>query len=176
MDLKVTVNLEMVVVTTSNNDCVEIHTNAPMSQPLVVEKPESTCHCHQCNDKPVSVVYDEDKNPIGIRIKTLDEDFSLSLKNLGGHDKQYEWKEMMELLKEKGLTTFNYKQAHIIAAYKDEVDKLLEEVDGEPMNDHCFWSVSEYNSYYAWFYDGAYGLVVDDGKYGSYSVRPLLAH
>ena len=150
MELKVIVKNEMVVVSTSNNDCVEIHTNAPVSQPLVVEKPEPTCHCHQCNDKPVSVVYDEDKNPIGIRIKTLDEDFSLSLKNLGGHDKQYEWKEMMELLKEKGLTTFNYKQAHIIAAYKDEVDKLLEEVSGEPINDHCFWSVSEYYSDYAW--------------------------
>lgn len=176
MDLKVTVNPEMVVVTTSNNDRVEIHTNAPMSQPLVVEKPEPTCHCHQCNDKPVSVVYDEDKNPIGIRIKTLDEDFSLSLKNLGGHDKQYEWKEMMELLKEKGLTTFNYKQAHIIAAYKDEVDKLLEEVDGEPMNDHCFWSVSECYSNYAWCYYGNYGNVVIDIKYSSYSVRPLLAH
>lgn len=176
MDLKVTVNPEMVVVTTSNNDRVEIHTNAPMSQPLVVEKPEPTCHCHQCNDKPVSVVYDEDKNPIGIRIKTLDEDFSLSLKNLGVHDKQYEWKEMMELLKEKGLTTFNYKQAHIIAAYKDEVDKLLEEVDGEPMNDHCFWSVSEYNSDIAWFYYGYNGNVNGDYKHNSSSVRPLLAH
>jgi len=176
MDLKVTVNPEMVVVTTSNNDRVEIHTNAPMSQPLVVEKPEPTCHCHQCNDKPVSVVYDEDKNPIGIRIKTLDEDFSLSLKNLGGHDKQYEWKEMMELLKEKGLTTFNYKQAHIIAAYKDEVDKLLEEVSGEPMNDHCFWSVSECYSNFAWCYYGIYGDVGKYSKNNSFSVRPLLAH
>lgn len=176
MDLKVTVNPEMVVVTTSNNDRVEIHTNAPMSQPLVVEKPEPTCQCHQCNDKPVSVVYDEDKNPIGIRINTLDEDFSLSLKNLGGHDKQYEWKEMMELLKEKGLTTFNKKQALIVAAYKDEVDKLLEEVDGEPMNDHCFWSVSEYRSYTAWCYVGYYGGVYGSGKNYSYSVRPLLAH
>ena len=176
MELKVIVNPEMVVVSTSNNDRVEIHTNAPMNQPLVVEKPEPTCHCHQCNDKPVSVVYDEDKNPIGIRIKTLDEDFSLSLKNLGGHDKQYEWKEMMELLKEKGLTTFNYKQAHIIAAYKDEVDKLLEEVNGEPMNDHCFWSVSEYYSINAWYYGGNYGTVYADIKDYSYSVRPLLAH
>ena len=166
----------MVVVTTSNNDRVEIHTSTPMSQPLVVEKPEPTCHCHQCNEKPVSVVYDEDKNPIGIRIKTLDEDFSLSLKNLGGHDKQYEWKEMMELLKEKGLTTFNYKQAHIIAAYKDEVDKLLEEVDGEPMNDHCFWSVSECHSGGAWYYYGNSGIVLNYSKYNSFSVRPLLAH
>lgn len=166
----------MVIVSTSNNDCVEIHTNAPMSQPLVVEKPEPTCHCHQCNDKPVSVVYDEDKNPIGIRIKTLDEDFSLSLKNLGGHDKQYKWKEMMKLLKEKGLTTFNYKQAHIIAAYKDEIDKLLEEVGGEPMNDHCFWSVSEYYSGTAWCYSGYSGTVTDYDKDNSFSVRPLLAH
>src|SRR5574344_1972653 len=164
MDRKVTVNPEMVVVTTSNNDRVEIHTSTPMSQPLVVEKPEPTCHCNQCTDKPVSIVYDEDKNPIGIRIKTLDEDFSLSLKNLGGHDKQYEWKKMMELLKEKGLTTFNYKQAHIIAAYKDEVDKLLEEVDGEPMNDHRFWSVSECYSCYAWYYHGDYGFVNDYSK------------
>ena len=166
----------MDVVTTINNDRVEIHTSTPMSQPLVVEKPEPTCHCHQCNEKPVSVVYDEDKNPIGIRIKTLDEDFSLSLKNLGGHDKQYEWKEMMELLKEKGLTTFNYKQAHIIAAYKDEVDKLLEEVDGEPMNDHCFWSVSECHSGGAWYYYGNSGIVLNYSKYNSFSVRPLLAH
>src|SRR5574344_1683663 len=170
MDMKVTVNPEMVVVTTSNNDRVEIHTSTPMSQPLVVEKPEPTCHCHQCNEKPVSVVYDDDENPIGIRIKILDEDFSLSLKNLGGHNKQYPWKEMMELLKEKGLTTFNYKQVHIIAAYKDEVDKLLEEVDGEPMNDHCFWSVSEYDSYYAWYYYGYYGAVLSNTKISSFSV------
>ena len=164
----------MVVVTTSNNDRVEIHTNTPMSQPLVVEKPEPTCHCHQCNEKPVSVVYDEDKNPIGIRIKVLDEDFSISLKNLGGHDKQYEWKEMMELLKEKGLTTFNHKQAHIIAAYKDEVDKLLEEVDGEPINDHCFLSVSECDSNRAWCYYGNSGYVYYGFKNFAFSVRPLL--
>ena len=176
MDLKVTVNPEMVVVTTNNNDRVEIHTSTPLSQPLVVEKTESTCHCNKCNDKPVSVVYDEDKNPIGIRIKTLDEDFNLSLKNLGGNDKQYEWKEMMEILKEKGITTFNYKQAHIIAAYKEEIDKLLEEVGGEPMNDHCFWSVSEFNGYIAWCYYGLNGGVLYFDKYSSCSVRPLLAH
>jgi hypothetical protein len=83
---------------------------------------------------------------------------------------------MMELLKEKGLTTFNYKQAHIIAAYKDEVDKLLEEVDGEPMNDNCFWSVSEHYSGCAWFYGGYGGSVIYDLKYIAYSVRPLLAY
>ena len=83
---------------------------------------------------------------------------------------------MMELLKEKGLTTFNYKQAHIIAAYKDEVDKLLEEVDGEPTNDHCFWSVSEVTSGTAWYYYGSYGYAGYGSKYGAYSVRPLLAH
>jgi aldehyde:ferredoxin oxidoreductase len=83
---------------------------------------------------------------------------------------------MMELLKEKGLTTFNYKQAHIIAAYKDEVDKLLEEVDGEPMNDHCFWSVSECTGCPAWCYIGYSGSVSYNSKNLAFSVRPLLAH
>ena len=37
------------------------------------------------------------------------------------------------------------------------------------------WSVAEYNAYYAWLYTGGSGSVISNGKYYSYSGRPVLA-
>lgn len=140
------------------------------------EEESRECHCHHDgNIKPVYVVTDDEDKPIGVRVRTLDEDFTLSLHDLGEEGKEYEWQKAMDELKEKGLTTFNKKQALIIAAYKDEIDAALEEAGGEPMKDKCYWSVAEYSSYYAWFFYGYFGTVVSTVKYYSFSVRPLLA-
>ena len=141
------------------------------------EEESHECHCHHDgNIKPVYVVTDDEDKPIGVRVRTFDEDFTLALHDLGEEGKEYKWQDAMDALKEQGLTTFNKKQALIIAAYKDEIDAALEEAGGEPMKGKWFWSVSEFNSNAAWTYDDSYGNVRSTYNRYSYSVRPLLAH
>lgn len=141
------------------------------------EEESHECHCHHDgNIKPVYVVTDDEDKPIGVRVRTFDEDFTLALHDLGEEGKEYKWQDAMDTLKEQGLTTFNKKQALIIAAYKDEIDAALEEAGGEPMKGKWFWSVSESSSGNAWCYGGDDGDVNDNYKNASYSVRPLLTH
>jgi hypothetical protein len=146
-------------------------------RPQHKEEESHECHCHHDgNIKPVYVVTDDEDKPIGVRVRTFDEDFTLALHDLGEEGKEYKWQDAMDTLKEQGLTTFNKKQALIIAAYKDEIDAALKEAGGEPLKGKWFWSVSESSSGHAWAYYGNYGNVNAGAKPLSYSVRPLLAH
>ena len=56
------------------------------------------------------------------------------------------------------------------------VRSALSKIGGTALsNGDYIWSVSEYYSYGAWYYYGNYGGVSNNGKYISFSVRPLLA-
>lgn len=107
-----------------------------------------------------------------IRMKTLDEDFLLDPKHID-NGKGYEFREAMKRLKELGLTTFNKKQALVMASYHDEINKAIEVLDGDKLN--WEWSVSEYGAYYAWCYNGDSGTVDVSYKYYTSQVRPVLA-
>lgn len=56
------------------------------------------------------------------------------------------------------------------------VRSALSKIGGTALaNSDYIWSVSEYRSNHAWFYNGSYGSVSYNYKYYSCSVRPLLA-
>ena len=75
---------------------------------------------------PVTIHYDEQGNPYGIRICTLDEDFILAL-----HD-EFNGKEVT-FAKTKNLSLPNEKMFRLIGAYRKEVKQLLIEAGGDPL-------------------------------------------
>lgn len=80
--------------------------------------------------KPVSIHYDEDGNPDGILIQTLDEAFILALHDEGEMD--YE--------KAKAFELPTAKQAHIYGAYLDEINEALDEAGGDRLEEDWYWT------------------------------------
>lgn len=109
-----------------------------------------------------------------VRIKIFDEDFMLCTKNLVGEDgkKEFKWQEAVDETEKRGWTMPNKKQWDLVDAYREQIDKLIEEADGDSLND-WFWSVARYGSDSAWFYYGNNGNLSSDNLYYAFSVRPL---
>ena len=109
-----------------------------------------------------------------VRIKIFDEDFMLCTKNLVGEDgkKEFQWQEAVDETEKRGWTMPNKKQWDLVDAYRDQIDKLIEEADGDSLDD-WFWSVARSNSLYAWLYYGYYGHLRNGNLYNACSVRPL---
>ena len=109
-----------------------------------------------------------------VRIKIFDEDFMLCTKNLVGEDgkKEFQWQEAVDETEKRGWTMPNKKQWDLVDAYRDQIDKLIEEAGGDSLND-LFWSVARYRSDSAWLSLGNLGKL--DGHYLSngFTVRPL---
>ena len=117
--------------------------------------------------KPVSIHYDEDGNPDGILIQTLDEAFILALHDEGEMD--YE--------KAKAYELPTAKQAHIYGAYLDEINEALDEAGGDRLQEDWYWTKTPsayYVGYQLLFY-GTSGLLNNDNRYYSLRVRVSLA-
>lgn len=117
----------------------------------------------------LSIAHDEDDMYYGVRIIGLGENFVVAL-----HDakdgKQVTWEEACKM---KAPTR---KQAALMFAVWDELNAMLQEAGGDRLDDGCWrWTSTEYSGDFAWFYSGTSGRLYDDFKYGSRTVRPVLA-
>lgn len=111
-----------------------------------------------------------------VRVKVLDEDFLIAAHDYteGGKD-EFEWQDAMDAMAKIGRTMWNKKQMTIAAAFKDEINAKLKDIDGDLL-DGYYWSSTESNSYNAWlvyFSDGRINL--NGYKYYSLPVRPCAA-
>ena len=70
---------------------------------------------------------------------------------------------------------FDRHEAIEIYNNKEQINKALELIGGQPIKDEWYWTRDEYSTGGAWFYNGTLGLLNSGGKYGSYSVRPVTA-
>lgn len=103
-----------------------------------------------------------------VRVKIFDEDFFIAAKDYEEEGEIYfSWKKAVE------IGTFSKKQAYLIAAYKEEINKLLEEIGGDPLASG-YWSSTEGSSGNAWYVYFGSGYVIADSKYNSYVVRPCI--
>ena len=109
----------------------------------------------------------------GVRLCVGDVDIFIEAHDLNGGD-TFEWDEAMDRLKEVGKQTFSKKQAYLIAAYKDEINKLLEEIGGDPLASN-YWSSTEGSTTNAWAVYFSNGYVYLNLKYYSNVVRPCAA-
>lgn len=118
---------------------------------------------------PVTIRRNENGEPDGVRVRTIDEDFVIALHDT---EKDIDWKAAMEKYGEENLP--NRKQAAIISAYLDDIQGALTEAGGDKL-EGLYWTCSEYYANGAWYFNG-YGGSLDNGIKGyGLSVRPVLA-
>lgn len=117
--------------------------------------------------KPVSIHYDEDGNPDGILIQTLDEAFILALHDEGEMD--YE--------KAKAYELPTAKQAHIYGAYLDEINEALDEAGGDRLEEDWYWTKTPSAGYvsYQLVFNGTNGNLDNYYRYVSHRFRVSLA-
>ena len=123
---------------------------------------------------PVTVHYDEQGNPDGIRIRTLDEDFILAL-----HD-EFNGKEVT-FAKTKNLSLPNEKMFRLIGAYRKEVKQLLIEAGGDPLIG-WYWSSTPAEELFGasnvnnqLIYYGTFGSLGNNERIDTSRVRVALA-
>ena len=118
--------------------------------------------------KPVSIRYNEDGQPEGIRIRTLDEDFTIALHDACDHDLTADEARALG-------QAMTLKQTHILCAYLDEVQQTLEDADGDRF-DGWYVTCADYNADYSWYFSSATGCVITSSRYyGGFRSRPVLA-
>ena len=126
------------------------------------------------DNEPDGITLVEQDGLTWVRIKIFDEDFMLCTKNLVGEDgkNEFQWQEAVDETEKRGWTMPNKKQWDLVDAYRDQIDKLIEEAGGDSL-DGWFWSVARYGSYSAWLYGGNNGTLNSNYLYSASSVRPL---
>ena len=118
--------------------------------------------------KPVSIRYNEDGQPVGIRIQTLDEDFTIALRDACDHDLTADEARALGQAPTK-------KQANIICAYLDEIQAALEEADGDRL-DGWYVTCADYNAIGTWYFTSTGGCVYYSYRsYALFRSRPVLA-
>lgn len=83
-----------------------------------------------------------------VRVVTYRNDFFLSLFDMPG---EYEWEDCKKYAEDSGYTLPTKEEWDIIDAYRDEIDKIIEDNGGDPL-DGLYWSVAQYYANYAWLY------------------------
>ena len=121
-------------------------------------------------ENPVSVHYGEDGKADGILVQTLDDSFIIGL-----HDAE----DSSVMIWNKAIGNYkavmpDKRRTLLICYHLDEINKLLKEAGGDPLN-KWYWTQTEYSTYAAWFFSGYGGCVLINYKYYASSVRPVLA-
>ena len=118
--------------------------------------------------KPVSIRYNEDGKPDGVRIQTLDEDFTIALHDACDHNLTADEARALG-------QAMTLKQAYILCAYLDEVQQTLEAAGGDRL-DGWYITCADYNASCSWYFNSAYGCVsISSRYYGFFRSRPVLA-
>ena len=107
----------------------------------------------------------------GVRVTLGDEDFVIAPKDYQNGN-EMPWQEAMIALKTDGLDTWNYRQICLTMAYRDEIDEMLEENGGDSL-DNWYWTCAEYSAIYSFTYYGSNGILGNNHKTNTCSVRPI---
>ena len=120
------------------------------------------------NIKPVSIRYNEDGQPDGVRIRTIDEDFTIALHDACDHDLNADEARALG-------QAMTLKQAHILCTYLDKVQQSLKDAGGDRL-DGWYVTCADYSAYHSWFFGSAGGCVTIGTRYsGLFRSRPVLA-
>lgn len=118
--------------------------------------------------KPVSIRMNEDGEPMGVRIQTLDEDFTIALHDACDHNLNADEARALGQAPTK-------KQALIICAYLYEIQDTLEKAGGDRLGG-WYITCADYNANTAWYFYSTDGCISYDYRYAAYfRSRPVLA-
>ena len=118
--------------------------------------------------KPVSIRMNEDGEPMGVRIQTLDEDFTIALHDACDHNLNADEARALGQAPTK-------KQALIICAYLDEIQDTLEKAGGDRL-DGWYITCADYYATGTWYFTSTYGCISTSTRvYTYFRSRPVLA-
>ena len=120
--------------------------------------------------QPVSIHYDENGDPDGIRVCALDEDFLIALHDeFDGEDVTFD--------KAKTVSLFTDKQVYLYYYYLDDIVRLMKEAGGDPLDDVWYWTKtpSARNVTYQLIFYGSNGYLYYYSRFNTYRVRVSLA-
>ena len=107
----------------------------------------------------------------GVRVCVADEDFVIAPKDYN-NGKEMDWYYAMAVLKTNGLDTWNYRQIYLTIAYRNEIDKVLEDNGGDDL-DNWYWTREENAPFHAFFYRSYNGFLESGHKSFILAVRPI---
>ena len=107
----------------------------------------------------------------GVRVTLGDEDFVIAPKDYQNGNKMH-WQEAMAALKTDGLDTWNYRQLCFTSAYKEEIDKVLEDYGGDNLQ-NGYWTGAEFSLHSVFIYYGFSGRLDYYDKSSIFRVRPI---
>lgn len=105
------------------------------------------------------------ETPIGVLLKTKHASIIISKEDLP----EMTWDEAIK------HNPFDRHEAIEIHNNKEQIDKALKLIGGQPIKDEWYWTRDEYSTIGAWAYYGTYGTLTIYLKNYSYSVRPVTA-
>ena len=113
--------------------------------------------------------YFENGTFAGVRVCIGDEDFVIAPKNYQ-NGKWMTWYDAMNALKYNNLDTWNYRQTCFTMAYREKIDKVLEDNGGDCLDD-WYWTCTENSERSAFSYYGYNGPLEIDAKHTACCVR-----
>lgn len=97
---------------------------------------------------------------------------SKNLRNAAGE--YVNWEEANRLAKEAGGRLFTRDEAYILLFQKDDINALLKDHGGDPLEDY-FWTSSEYDEAIVWYVYFSSGFVGTSNKFFSGVARAVIA-
>ena len=107
----------------------------------------------------------------GVRVTLGDEDFVIAPKDFK-NGKKMTWQKAMNALKADNLDTWNHRQICLTMAYYDEINKVLEENDGDNLR-KGYWTGDEFSLHFVFIYYGFSGRLDYYDKSSIFRVRPI---
>ena len=107
----------------------------------------------------------------GVRVALGDEDFVIAPKDFK-NGKKMTWQKAMNALKADNLDTWNHRQICLTMAYYDEINKVLEENDGDNLR-KGYWTGDELSLHFVFIYYGFSGKLDYYDKSSIFRVRPI---
>lgn len=125
------------------------------------------------NDQPATTVnkvvtaYTDENGKSWVHLCAGKFDFLLDTKNLSDSET---WDDANKLCAENDMELPAKNKWELIQAFRPEVDKILEDLGGDPL-DGFLWTGDGYNGYNAWGFSATYGKLYSYNKMGSNGVR-----
>lgn len=114
--------------------------------------------------------YFEDGEFAGVRVTIRNEDFVIAPKDYT-NGKKMTLRNAKDAIKTENLDTWNYRQVCLTMAYREEIDRVLEDNGGHKLN-KFYWVNDMYGSL-TYCYDGDFGTLDYMSYDDTYYIRPI---
>ena len=132
---------------------------------------------NEVNDQQATVVnevvtaYTDENGKSWVHLCAGRFDFLLDIKNLSDSET---WDDANKMCAENDMELTSKNRWELIQAFRPEVDRIIEDLGGEPLEDYL-WAGDECHGNYAWVFDAAIGYLYDVYKMYTHGVRGSLA-